>query len=128
MDVRYSCAVLVRTQDHVFELETPVFRMRYRICGNKVDIPSALEIFKRLWRRFLVERVVVDRLPERLQILVQHRFVRAQNGLVIPHRRDSEKDKDDRHHDHQLDERKSHRAAPHVGLDSMVSSQEIHDD
>ena len=128
MDVRYSCAVLVRTQDHVFELETPIFRMRYRICGNKVDIPSALEIFKRLWRRFLVERVVVDRLPKRLQILVQHCFVGAQNGLVIPHRRDSEKDEDDCHHDHQLDERKSRRAAPHAALDSMVLSQEIHDD
>jgi hypothetical protein len=128
MDVCYSCAVLVRTQDHVLEFEAPVFRVRYRISWNKVDIAGALEIFKRLWCRFLVERVVVDRLPERLQILVQHRFVRAQNGLVIPHCRDSEKDKDDRHHDHQLDERKSRHATPHAALDSRVSSQEIHGD
>ena len=128
MDVRYSCAVLIGTQDHVLEFEAPVFGVRYRIGWDKVDIAGTLEIFKRLWRRFLVERVVVDRLPERLQILVQHRFVRAQNGLVIPHRGDSEKDKDDRHYDHQLDERKSRHAAPHAALDSRVSSQEIHDD
>ena len=128
MDVRYSRARLVRDQDHILKLEAPVLGMRYRIGGNKVDIAGTLEIFKRLWRRLLVERVVVDGLPERLQILVQHRFVRAQNGLVIPHRGDSEKDKDDRHHDHQLDERKSRHAAPHAALDSTVSSQEIHDD
>src|SRR5258708_21898595 len=84
MDVRYSCAVLVRTQDHVFELETPVFRMRYRIGGHKVDIAGGLEILKALGAAFLSGVELSVSFPKARQTRCHHSSLGPQTDLVFP--------------------------------------------
>src|SRR5262249_52432337 len=90
-------------------IRVPIFLPRHRVNGHFAQIGSLRihEIVERLRRRFLVERVVVDRLPHHCEVRLQRRFFRPLHRLVVAGRGDTNQNKNDRNDDHQLDQRKS---------------------
>src|SRR5260370_17232603 len=84
MDIDHSSARLLRTQDHTVVLRNPVRRTAHRILGNHSEVARLHQIFEGLWRRLLVERVVIDRLAHGLQVLLHRTFPPPPNPLLIP--------------------------------------------
>ncbi len=112
MNVGDSCAGLVRAEDHVFDGDIPVFRMRDRIERNKSHIPGRNQILKRLRRCLFIQRVLVNDLAHGLQVRAQHGLPCAVDRPLVPSDANRHQDEQNRDDDHQLQKREAQPGAP----------------
>ena len=83
MHIDHPRGYLIRTHYHIVEDRVPVFGLLHGIHRNFPQITCLLKVVKRLRRRLLVQRVVVNRLAQYLQIVFQHGFSRTLDRHVI---------------------------------------------
>src|SRR5579885_792212 len=111
MHVVHARAGLVRAQNGIADVHHPIILVADRVERYFAQVMCLHQIVQRLRRLLLVQRIIVDGLPHGLQVLFQHGLARSLHGLVVNNRGHADQDREDHHHDHQLDQRESQRAA-----------------
>jgi hypothetical protein len=106
MDRANSDPGLVRVKQRVAIHSHPVFRARNRVRGNSAQVLPGNQIIQRLRRGLFVPGVVVDRIVHHPEVGLQHCFTRTKYRISIMDARNRCEHQDDRHYDHQLDQRK----------------------
>src|SRR5580704_8185503 len=129
MHVVHARAALIRAQHRIPDMHDPIFLPANRINRHLTQVVTIDQIVQRLRSLLLVQREIINRLPHRLQVLLQHRFPRVLDCLVVNDRRHADQNRDDHHHDHQFKQRKSMRAAAdrlHPPLKSFRAEKSCH--
>src|ERR1700675_1096789 len=109
MHVVNTRAGLIGAQHGIPDMRDPIFFLANRVDRNLPQVVSVHQVVKRLRSLLLIQRVIIDGLAHRLQVLLQHRFPGALNGFVVHDCGHANEDRDDHHHNHQLNQRKSAR-------------------
>jgi len=74
MHVNHPGGHLIRTHYHIVEYGVPVRRLSHGIHGHFPQITRLVKILQGLWRGLLIQREIVNRFAQYLQIMFQHRF------------------------------------------------------
>src|ERR1700730_14589636 len=101
-----SAASLVRIREQVRAVGSPIRGASHGVFGNSVEI-SSNEVGERRRTALFIVRVILNRFAHILKVLMEHRFARANDALIVSPAADGGQDHDNHHHDHQLEQRES---------------------
>ena len=114
MDAHDARLGLVDGLERVFLLQHPGVLAPGNIVRDKLEVSRRDQIFQRLRRFLLVQRVLIDDFVERRQVLSQRGFARADDALVVHRQRDRQQDQDHADDHHHLNQRET--ASPGFGI------------
>ena len=91
---------LLGCKEHIVGNRVPILLACDGIDGDCAYIFCRNEVVERRGRRLLVERILLDGLSHRIEILLEYGLSRTLNGPVVSLRCDRCQDHDDRQDDH----------------------------
>jgi hypothetical protein len=106
VDVEDSGFLLVDGDDGVslFFYGPGIVAAGHGVVGDLLEVASADQVVEGLRGLLLVQRVLRDYGADGEEILLEHGFAGAPDGLVVGRERDRNQDQDDADDDHQLDQ------------------------
>src|ERR1019366_1798074 len=107
MDSHDARLGLVDGLERVFLFQHPSVLAAGNVVRDSLEVSRRDQIFQRLRRFLLVQRVLIDDFVERRQILSQRGFARADNALVVHRQRNRQQNQNHADDHHHLDQRET---------------------